>query len=711
MSKTKLALLIMLSLIIISFVAFDLSHYLNLATIQQQHLKLQHLIDSAPWLYASAFFIIYLIITASSLPGAAMLTLLAGALFGLWQGFILVSFASSLGATLAFLLARYLARDKIQQRWGHKLHQFNREFEQRGSDYLLSLRLLPVVPFFLINLLMGLTTIKSWRFYWVSQLGMIPGTLVYVNAGTELGKIQRVEDIASPSLWLALAALASLPHVVRFVMHRIKQHKLYRRYPKPDTFDYNMIVIGAGAGGLVSSYIAATVNAKVAIIEKHKMGGDCLNTGCVPSKALLRSAHFAHELSKASQLGFSPVNANANFKAVMARVHQVIKQIEPHDSVERYRQLGVECLSGHAVIRSPYHVELNGQQLTTENIIIATGAKPFVPNIAGLEHIDYLTSDNLWQLQTLPQQLLIIGAGPIGCELAQAFSRLGSKVTIMDQAAQLMPRADQDIAQLLQQQFDQEHIQTLLGVKLTQFSSSEGAQCIHYQYQGENHHQTFDKVLIAVGRKANTQGLGLEDLGIETHDNGTLVLDPYLRTQYANIFAVGDVAGPMQFTHFAAHQAWYASVNALFGRFKKFKADYRVIPSVTYCDPQIAQVGLTEQQARAEGIAVEVTEFELKELDRAIADDATQGKVKVLTVPNKDRILGVTIVANHAGDMIGEFVLAMKYKLGLSKILATTHAYPTMLEANKYVAGQWKQKHKPIWLLTWLKRYFDRRRG
>ncbi|MFO6422402.1 dihydrolipoyl dehydrogenase [Motilimonas sp. KMU-193] len=711
MNKTKWTLLAVLSLSIVLFVAFDLTQYLNLASIQSQHVKLQQMIQAEPWLYTAIFFLIYVAITASSLPGAAMLTLLAGALFGLWQGFVLVSFASSLGATLAFLLARYLARDKIQQRWGHKLNQFNSEFEKRGSDYLLSLRLLPVVPFFLINLLMGLTQIKTWRFYWISQLGMIPGTLVYVNAGTELGKIQRVEDIASASLWLALAALACLPYLLRFIMQQIRQHQLYRPYPKPSAFDYNIIVIGAGAGGLVSSYIAATVNAKVAIIEKHKMGGDCLNTGCVPSKALLRSAHFAHELSKAAQLGFNPVNANANFKEVMARVHQVIKQIEPHDSIERYSKLGVECLTGHAVIRSPYHVELNGKQLTTENIIIATGAKPFIPNITGLEHIDYLTSDNLWQLQELPKQLLVIGAGPIGCELAQAFARLGAKVTVMDQAKQLMPRADQDIASLLQQQFEQEQIQTLLGVELTHFSANQGTQLAHYQINGDVHQLSFDKVLIAVGRKANTQGLGLEALGIELNDNGTLALDPYLRTQYANIFAVGDVAGPMQFTHFAAHQAWYASVNALFGRFKKFKADYRVIPSVTYCDPQIAQVGLTEQQAGAAGIAVEVTEFDLKELDRAIADDATQGKVKVLTVPNKDRILGVTIVANNAGDMIGEFVLAMKYNLGLNKILAVTHAYPTMLEANKYVAGQWKQKHKPIWLLTWLGRYFERRRG
>ncbi len=711
MNKTKVFIVAGLALVICLFIAFDLSHYLNLPEIQRLHIKLQQTIESAPLLYAGIFFIIYLAITASSLPGAAMLTLLAGALFGLWQGFLLVSFASSLGATLAFLSARYLVRDKIQQRWGNKLKEFNIQFDKRGSDYLLSLRLLPLVPFFLINLLMGLTQIKTWRFYWVSQLGMVPGTLVYVNAGTELGKIQHIQDIASPSLWLALATLACLPHLLRFSLQRVRQYKLYRPYPKPKAFDYNMIVIGAGAGGLVSSYIAATVNAKVAIIEKHKMGGDCLNTGCVPSKALLRSAHFAHELSRATQLGFSPVSPKVDFKAVMARVHQVIEQIEPHDSIERYSQLGVECLTGQAKIISPYSVELNGQQLTTQNIIIATGAKPFVPDIAGLKDIKYLTSDNLWQLTQLPQQLLVIGAGPIGCEIAQAFARLGSSVTVMDQASRLLPRADSDVASLLQQQFDQEGIQCLLGVELTHFSSVEKNHFAHYQRDGQAQQISFDQVLIAVGRKANTQGLGLDALGIELNDNGTLTLDPYLRTQYPNIFAVGDVAGPMQFTHFAAHQAWYASVNALFGKFKKFKADYRVIPSVIYSDPQIAQVGLTEQQAKAASISYHVTEFELKELDRAIADDATFGKVKVLTVPNKDTILGATIVANNAGDMIGEFVLAMKYKLGLNKILATTHAYPTMLEANKYAAGKWKQQHKPTRLLTWLARYFTWQRG
>ena len=712
MNRNKWLVVLALLLLMAAFFGFNLNQYLDLTVIKQQHQQLQHAVDQQPWLYAGAFFLLYLLITASSLPGAAILTLLAGALFGLVEGFILVSFASTLGATLAFLAARYLFQARIQARWGHKLTQFNQGVAKQGGHYLLSLRLLPVVPFFVINLLMGLTAIKTRTFYWVSQLGMIPGTLVYVNAGTELNKINSLKDIASPSLWLAFALLALLPHLIQLAMSRYQRFKLYRPYPKPKQFDYNLVVIGAGAGGLVSSYIAATVNANVAIIEKDKMGGDCLNTGCIPSKALLRSAHFAHELSKANSLGFAPTTAKVDFKAVMARVHQVIKEVEPHDSIERYSQLGVNCLTGHARITSPYCVTLNEQPIYTENIIIATGAKPFVPDFKGLEQVEYLTSDTLWQLDELPEHLLVLGAGPIGCELAQAFRRLGAEVTVMDMAEQLLPREDAAVGKVIQAQFQSEGIQCRLGVKVTHFSREAGQQQVHYQHSdNKSLSLNFDKVLIALGRKANTQGLGLEALGIALAPNGTVKLDPYLRTEFSNIFAVGDVAGPMQFTHFAAHQAWYASVNALFGRLKKFKADYRVIPSVTYCDPQIAQVGLNENRAKAENIPYEVTEFALHELDRAIAEDARQGFVKVLTVPNKDTILGVTIVAEHAGETIGEFVLAMKHGLGLNKILATVHAYPTMLEANKYAAGAWKQKHKPTRILAFLKHYFNARLG
>ncbi|MCE0556167.1 bifunctional TVP38/TMEM64 family protein/FAD-dependent oxidoreductase [Motilimonas sp. E26] len=711
MKINKWLLLVAILVLAALFFALGLNQYLTLDYIQQQHLALQQAVEQQHLLYALGFFAAYVLITAGSLPGAAVLTLLAGALFGLVEGFIIVSFASSIGATLAFLVARYLLRERLQAKWGHKLTQFNQGVEKQGAQYLLSLRLLPVVPFFLINLLMGLTSIKTRTFYWVSQLGMIPGTLVYVNAGTELSKISSLQDIASPSLWFAFALLAILPHLIRWSINRYQQYNRYKPYPKPKKFDYNLVVIGAGAGGLVSSYIAATVNAKVAIIEKHKMGGDCLNTGCVPSKALLRSAHFAAELNKAASLGFEPITSKVDFKAVMDRVHDVIKQVEPHDSIERYSKLGVNCLQGKATIKTPYAVELNGQTLLTENIIIATGAKPFVPPIKGLDQIEYLTSDSLWQLEQLPPRLLVVGAGPIGCELAQAFARLGSRVTLIDIAKQLLPREDPSVSSILLEQFQLEGIQCLLNTSLNHFSRDTDGQWAHYQTSQEEQRFSFDKVLIAVGRKANTEGLGLEPLGINLETNGTITLDPYLRTQYPNIFAVGDVAGPMQFTHFAAHQAWYASVNALFGHFKKFKADYRVIPSVTYCDPPIAQVGINETRAKAENIPYELTEFAVDELDRAIADSAKTGVVRVLTIPNKDTILGVTIVGQHAGETIGEFVLAMKHGLGLNKILGTVHAYPTMLEANKYAAGVWKQKHKPTRILALLGRYFRSRRG
>ncbi len=706
MNKNKLILLFLFAGFIGAFFAFDLGQYLTLSYIKQQQGVWLANLDQDFWVYSLGFFVVYVLVAATSVPGAVVLTLAAGALFGLAWGFVLVSFASSLGATLAFLFARFLFKKPLQDKWGDKLASINAGIKKDGPFYLFTLRLIPLFPFFLINLLMGLTPLKARTFYWVSQLGMIPGTLVYVNAGTQISQLDSLQGIASPGLLFSFALLGIFPFIAKALVAFIKGRKQNKRYPKPKQYDRNLVVIGAGAGGLVSSYIAAAVKAKVTLVEKHKMGGDCLNTGCVPSKAIIRSAHFAAEIKKADLLGFEPVEAKANFKAVMARVHRVIKEIEPHDSTERYSKLGVECVQGTAKIISPYEVEIDGNKLTTQNIIIATGARPFVPPIDGIEAVDYLTSDTIWGLTELPKRFLIIGAGPIGCELAQSFARLGSEVIVVDMAKRLLPREDEDVSEVLTNKLTGEGIQLKLGSKPVRFNGSD--QLVAQSDSGEETIE-FDKILIAIGRKANTQGLGLENLGITTSKMGTIELDEYLRTSFPNIYAVGDVAGPYQFTHFAAHQAWYASVNALFGRFKKFKADYRVIPAATYTDPQIARVGLNETEAKAQGISYEVTRYQLDDLDRAITDDEKEGFVKVLTPPGRDKILGATIVGYNAGELLGEFVLAMRHNLGLNKILGTIHAYPTMLEANKYAAGIWKQNHKPERVLIWLEKYHQRK--
>jgi len=487
-----------------------------------------------------------------------------------------------------------------------------------------------------------------------------------------------------------------------------------KQWQKPKRFDNNLVVIGAGSGGLVTAYIAAAVKAKVTLVEKHKMGGDCLNTGCVPSKALIRSSRFLAEIKQAHTLGISKVDAQFKFSEIMERVQNIIKQIEPHDSVERYTNLGVDVVTGSAKIISPWEVEITTEQETrvvsTRSIVIAAGAKPFVPPIPGLDEVSYLTSDTIWELREKPKRLLVLGGGPIGCELAQAFNRLGIEVTQVEMLPRIMSREDEEASQAVMDKFQNEGINLLVEHTAKQFVIENGKKLLLAEHHGETVRIGFDQVLVATGRAANVSGYGVEELGIDLSPRKTLEVNPFLETNYPNIYACGDVAGPYQFTHTAAHQAWYAAVNALFGSFKKFKVDYSVIPWATFTDPEVARVGLNEQDAKQQGIAYEVSTYGIDDLDRAIADSEAHGFVKVLTKPGKDKILGVTIVGAHAGDLIAEFVLAMKHGLGLNKILGTIHIYPTMSEANKYVAGVWKRNHAPEKLLQWVGRYHTWRR-
>lgn len=700
MPAKKIVLLLIIALIMGSFLIFDGEQYLSLGFFQEIY-------QQKPLLTALVYFVIYVVAAGLSLPGAALLTIIGGMIFGLWTGLLLVSFASSIGATLAFLVSRFILRDWVQNKFSSYLASVNQGIEKDGSFYLFTLRLIPVVPFWIINLVMGLTPMKAVRFYWVSQLGMLAGTAVYVNAGAELGAVEEFSTagILTPTLLFSFVLLASFPFIAKAVMAAIQRRKVYQPFPKPKSFDTNLVVIGAGSAGLVSAYIASAVKAKVALVEKHQMGGDCLNTGCVPSKALIRAAKTVKEISRAKQLGIDVGEPTVDFPRVMARVKQVIKEIEPHDSIERYTELGVDCLQGEAKILSPWEVEVNGQSMTTRNIIIASGARPFVPPIPGLDQLDYLTSDNLWDLTELPQRLLVMGGGPIGCELAQAFNRLGSHVTLVDMMPRVLPREDEDVSAFVMQRFTEEGIELLTGHQSVGFEQRGDESIALLEADGESSEVAFDKVLVAVGRKANTSGLGLEEIGLELNPNGTVTVDDYLRTRYPNIYACGDVAGPYQFTHTAAHQAWYAAVNALFGRLKKFKVDYRVIPWVTFIDPEVAHVGLSESDAIKQSIPYEVTKYSLDDLDRAIADGVAEGFVKVLTVPGKDRILGATIVGYHGGDLLTEFVTAMKQGLGLKKILGTIHSYPTISEANKFVAGEWSRNHAPQQVLNWIKKY------
>ncbi|MGM0656033.1 MAG: FAD-dependent oxidoreductase [Thermodesulfobacteriota bacterium] len=708
--NSRVIKVLIIGLFILGFVLFfalDLHHQVSFENLKAQQASLEKFYGANTFLTIFIYAALYIIITGLSLPGAAVMTLAGGALFGLPAGTVIVSFASSIGATLAFLAARFLLKDYIQDRFADRLRKINAGIENNGPFYLFTLRLVPVFPFFVINVVMGLTPIKTGMFYIVSQVGMLPGTLVYINAGTQLAQVKTPSGILSPTLIASFALLGVFPWIARAFTNFLKNRRVMAKFHKPSRFDYNLVVIGAGSAGLVTSYIAATVKAGVALIEKDKMGGDCLNTGCVPSKSLIRSAKMLSYAKRAKEFGFERTQVDFQFSDVMARVENIIKKIAPNDSVKRYTELGVDCISGEAQIISPYEIEVNGKTITTRSIVVATGAGPRIPSIPGLDQVAYLTSDTVWSLRQLPRRLVVVGGGPIGCELSQAFVRLGAQVTQVGRAPRIMGREDEDVADFIKEIFTREGIRVLTGHKTKEIrvdGDHKTLICTRNSDQ-EDVVVAFDAILFAVGRVANTRGFGLKKLGVALNPNGTIKTNEWLQTAIPNMYAAGDVAGPYQFTHVASHQAWYACVNALFGGFKKFKADYRVIPWSTFTDPEVARVGMNETDCLAANVAYEVTRYNIEDLDRAIADAEAHGFVKVLTVPRKDRILGVTIVGAHAGDLIHEFILAMKYNIGLNKILGTIHIYPTLAESGRSAAGAWKRARMPETALGFVERY------
>ena len=710
---SKIIIIIVILGIIGSFFAFDLGQYLTLEYVKSQQAALNEMVAASPLEIAAGFFLVYVAVTAASLPGAAILTLVAGAMFGVLWGTVLVSFASTIGATLAMLVARFVLREQVEARFGAQLSGIDKGVEKEGAFYLFTLRLVPIFPFFAINLLMGLTKIKVVTFFVVSQIGMLAGTIVYVNAGTQLAQIESTADILSLELLLSFALLGIFPLIAKKIVDVVRDGKILRKWPKPKKFDQNVIVIGAGSGGLVAALIVATVKGQVTLIERHKMGGDCLNTGCVPSKSLIRSAKLAADIGRSPALGFKPMNAEFDFADVMERVQRIIQKIEPHDSVERFESLGVNCEIGEAKILSPYSVEINGKVITAKNIIVATGAQPLVPAIKNIESVEYLTSDTVWEIREQPKRLVVLGGGPIGTELSQAFHRLGSEVTQIESNDRIMVREDPEFSEMVMDSMKSEGVEILTGQRATEVVIENGDKFLRIESKanGESQLIPFDQLLVAIGRKANVTGFGLEELGVAITDRGTIEVDDYLRTNYPNIYAIGDVAGPYQFTHTASHMAWYAAVNSLFGTFKKFKVDYSIVPWATFSSPEVARVGLNETEAKQQNIPYEIATYDVGMLDRALADEEGHGLVKVLTVPGKDKILGVTIAADHAGDLISEYVLAMKHGLGLKKIMGTIHIYPTLAEMNKFAASEWAKQHKPEGLINFSEKLHTWRRG
>jgi pyruvate/2-oxoglutarate dehydrogenase complex dihydrolipoamide dehydrogenase (E3) component/uncharacterized membrane protein YdjX (TVP38/TMEM64 family) len=712
-----LALAVLVAVALVLILNPELRQGFSLAQLQQQREAWSQAVSAAPLRHALGFVALYVALAALSFPGATVLTLAGGALFGFWSGLGLVIVGASLGALAAFAVARYLLREPLQARYAERLAPVNAGIARDGLAYLLTLRLVPVFPFWLINLLMALTPMRARDFFVVSLVGMLPATAVYVNAGTRLAQVGQLADVLSPALLGAFALLGLFPWLAKGLVAVLRRRRLYARWTRPRRFDRNLIVIGAGAGGLVTSYLAAALRARVTLVEAHRMGGDCLNTGCVPSKALIRAAKAAHEIRHAERFGLEAGPLRVDFAAVMERVAGVVRAIEPHDSAARYESLGVEVLAGRARLVSPWQVEVelndgSRRALSAPHLVIATGAQPVLPAIPGLAELGALTSDTVWSLREAPERLLLLGGGPIGCELAQAFARLGVAVTLIEMAPQLMGREDADVAALVRARLEGDGVRVLTGHQaLRAERDALGRKSLVLRAESGQFNVAGDVILCAVGRRARVEGFGLEELGLTLTPRGSLQVNAQLQTRLPNVYAVGDVAAPYQFTHLAGHMAWTAAVNALFGRFKRFPLDLRALPWVTYTDPEVARVGLSEREAAEQGLAVEVTRYALAESDRAICEDATEGFVKLLTAPGRGRLLGVTVVGPHAGEMLAEFVLAMKQGLGLDALLATIHAYPTWADANKAAAGAWKRAHAPQRVLAWLERLHRWERG
>ena len=654
---------------------------------------------------ALAYAALYVAFAALSLPGAWTMSVAGGALFGPWIGVPLVSFSSTLGATVAMLLARTVFRDAVEARFPDFVARVNRGVARDGARYLFAARLTPLVPFFAVNLGVGLTRMRVSTFVLVTLVGALPIVILYVVAGQQFASIAAPQDILSARIVVALIALAAAPFAAKGLGAWRESRAALAAWPRPRRFDYNLIVVGAGSAGLVAAMIAAAARARVLLIEQGAMGGDCLNTGCVPSKALIRSAKLAHEGRRPEALGLTG-RLDPDFAAVMARVRAVVAKVAPHDSAERYRGLGAEVISARARLLDPWTVEVDGRRVTSRRIVVATGAEPILPPIPGLSDVAPLTSETLWALSERPARLLVVGGGAIGCELAQSFARLGSATTLIEGAPRLIAREDEEVREAMRALLAADGVAVIEGVAVAAFARGE-SECVAHLADGGR--IAFDRVVVAVGRRPRTRGFGLEELGLL--DGGRLVVDERLRTRLPTIYAAGDVLGQLQFTHAAGQYGVLAASHALLGPLKPGKARLSAFPMAIYTDPEIARVGLNETEARERGVRYETTRYDLSELDRAIADGADRGFVKVLTRPGKDRILGVTIVGARAGEMLGEFTLAMRHGLGLGAILNTIHPYPGWNDAARAVAGQWRRAHAPQWALRLSGRVFAWLRG
>ncbi|PKL75989.1 MAG: mercuric reductase [Candidatus Melainabacteria bacterium HGW-Melainabacteria-1] len=464
-------------------------------------------------------------------------------------------------------------------------------------------------------------------------------------------------------------------------------HPDHWQNPSPEG-TYNLVVIGAGTAGLVTAAGAAGLGAKVALIERHLMGGDCLNVGCVPSKAVIRAARAAEDVRKSPLFGIHSRIDEIDFAKSMQRMRQIRAHISRHDSFERFKNLGVDVYLGSGEFISGNEIQVNGQILRFKKAVIASGARAAIPDIPGLKEAGFLTNENVFNLTELPRRLACIGGGPIGCELAQAFQRLGAQVSLFHNGPHLLNREDADAAAIVQQQFVAEGIQLVLNVSFDRVEIQGSDKILHYHAAGQAGQMAVDEILLGAGRAPNVEGLGLEKVGVVYNRQGIQVNDQ-LQTTHPAIYAAGDVCMAWKFTHAADFAARTVLQNSLFMGRKKLSA--LLMPWCTYTDPEIAHVGLYEHEAQAQQLEIDTYIKHFRDVDRALADGEEAGFVKIHTLKGKDKILGATIGARHAGEMLGELTLAIQHGIGLGKIASVIHPYPTQAEAIRHLGDQYKR--------------------
>jgi len=663
------------------------------------------------------------------LPGA-MLTLGAGFAYGVVVGTAVVCVASNLTAVGAFLLGRTLARDAIAARIGAnpRFAAIDRAVGRQGLKIVLLVRLSPLFPFTLLNYAFGLTRVTLRDYLVGSLVGMLPGTVMYVYLGslvtslTELaagrpsgGAVQQafyfggLVATVAVTLYVTHVARRALADVTGDEAHAEPAPPVPPSLVQPDdehnrallahvhppgwtnptpAARYDLVVVGGGTAGLVSAAGASGLGARVALVERHLLGGDCLNVGCVPSKAMIAAARTAATARETSAFGVRVSGLDVDFAAVMERMRRLRAGIAPHDGAERFTRLGVDVFLGEGRFTGRATLEVDGRRLTFTRAVVATGARATAPPIPGLEDVGYLTNETVFWLTELPRRLAVVGAGPIGCELAQAFCRLGSRVTALEMLPQVLGKEDPDAAAIVERRLRTDGVAIVLGARIERAERRGRDKVLVYEAGGARREVACDAILVGAGRAPNVEGLGLEAAGVACGRDGVTVND-YLQTTNRRIYAAGDVASRFRFTHMADALARIVLANALFGGWKKASALH--VPWCTYTSPEVAHVGLYAEEAKARGHAVDTLTIPMAEVDRAVLDGDEAGFFRVHLERGRDRILGATLVSAHAGETISEVTLAMTRRLGLATLAGVIHPYPTEAEAIRKAADEYNR--------------------